>query len=246
MRIISWNCNMAFLRKSGAILGLVPNLCVIQEISQRDALKIDAPFCHWVGKSPHKGMAVFGFDDILYELMEPCPHELPWAIPLAAGNFHILAVWACVSCSTLRYVRVLHQIIDRYSEFLAAKPSIVIGDFNSNAIWDGKHPATSHSGIVAKLEAVGLQSLYHHQTREPQGSESQGTFFMYRKPDRPFHLDHAFVPIPLLDQSHLAIGSPDVWLAHSDHLPLVVDIPEIAPPPWKDRPFGGGPPSLQV
>ena len=228
MRIISWNCNMAFLRKSGAILELAPNLCVIQEISQRDAIAIDAPFHHWIGNSPHRGLAVIGFDNTPYEITDQCPSELPWAIPLVAGNFHILAIWACVSSGQMRYVRVLHQIIDRYTEFLAAKPSIVIGDFNSNTAWDGKHPAASHSRIVGKLEAIGLTSLYHHQTRENQGSESHGTFFMYRKPDRPYHLDHVFVPTSLIDRAHLSIGSPEMWLARSDHLPLIVDVADIA------------------
>jgi len=224
MRIISWNCNMAFLRKSRSILELSPTICIVQEISKRDTLAINAPFNHWIGSSPHKGLAVIGFDDAVCTLGDPCPSERPWAIPFTADDFHILAVWASVHTGNMRYVRVLHQIIDRYAAFLRVKPSIVIGDFNSNTMWDGKRRSDGHAGIVDKLQLIGLRSLYHHQTGEPQGEESQPTFYLYRQPERPYHLDHAFVPETVLDRTRLTIGDPDIWLQLSDHVPLIVDI----------------------
>lgn len=224
MRIISWNCNMAFLRKSRSILELSPMICIVQEISMHDTSAINAPFSRWIGSSPHKGLAVIGFDEDVIALDDSCPPELPWAIPFTVGDFNILAVWASVHAGNMRYVRVLHHIIDRYAAFLRAKPSIVTGDFNSNTMWDGKRLSGGHAGIVDKLQLIGLKSLYHYQTGEPQGEESQPTFYLYRKPERPYHLDHAFVPETVLDRTRLTIGDPNIWLQLSDHMPLVVDI----------------------
>jgi hypothetical protein len=42
---------------------------------------------------------------------------------------------------------------------------LLIGDFNSNAIWDDKHRrAVSHSDIVTWLAERDIVSLYHEQS----------------------------------------------------------------------------------
>ncbi len=47
---------------------------------------------------------------------------------------------------------------------------------------------------------------------------------MYRRPERTWHLDYAFVSQHLLSGSSLTLGDPDAWLSLSDHLPLILDI----------------------
>jgi hypothetical protein len=125
------------------------------------------------------------------------------------GDFNILAVWASVHAGNMRYVRVPHQIFDRYAAFLRAKPSIVIGLFNSITMWDGKRLSGGHAEIVDKLQLLGLKSLYHSWTGEPQREESQPPFYLDRKPERPYHLDHAFVLKTVLDRTRLTIDDPD-------------------------------------
>jgi hypothetical protein len=70
---------------------------------------------------------------------------------------------------------------------------IVIGDFNSNTIWDRHHREHSHSQLVAKLGRFGLVSAYHTLRGELQGQEVTPTQFMYRHLAQSYHLDYAFV-----------------------------------------------------
>jgi hypothetical protein len=74
------------------------------------------------------------------------------------------------------------------------------------------------------LEELGIVSLYHAQTGEEQGKEKQATFYMYRKPEKPYHIDCAFISKEMLPGSIMKIGSPSDWMEFSDHMPLAVDL----------------------
>jgi hypothetical protein len=52
MRIISWNCNMAYATKQEDILALHPDVILLQECSERHIKESGAPFAHWVAL-PH-------------------------------------------------------------------------------------------------------------------------------------------------------------------------------------------------
>ena len=80
-----------------------------------------------------------------------------WSQPL-----HLLAVWTKPEPA---YVEALHTALLHYHDFLSVSPSIVAGDFNSNAIWDRPNAALSHSRLVKKFENdFGLVSAYHART----------------------------------------------------------------------------------
>ena len=52
--------------------------------------------------------------------------------------------------------------------------TVVIGGLNSNAIWDGHHPAElNHSALVGLLSDLGLVGSYHHFYGEVRGSETR-------------------------------------------------------------------------
>jgi endonuclease/exonuclease/phosphatase family metal-dependent hydrolase len=99
---------------------------------------------------------------------------------------------------------------------------LIIGDFNSNTIWDGYHPGRNHSMLVDKLSSLGLESIFHHQESTAHGSELVKTYFHQRNLKFGHHIDYAFLSSPL--DAKVAVGEPDAWLAHSDHMPLIVDI----------------------
>jgi len=66
MKIISWNCNMAFRKKAKFILGHSPDILVIPECESPERLKFpegllvpDDMVC--CGENEHKGLGVFSF-----------------------------------------------------------------------------------------------------------------------------------------------------------------------------------------
>ena len=226
MRIISWNCNMSYATKQKELLTFQPDVVIIQECSEKSVKECGATFSHWVGKNPHKGLAVAGFGNHAYTLDPSYTDDYPWFIPLRVDDeqLNILGVWAHVKNQRERYVRITHRAIDHYKTFLERGVSIIIGDFNSNTIWDKKHTGQSHSELVNKLEQLHLRSIYHYQTQEVQGSEKLATLYMYRHKDKGYHIDYAFLSTCLLDKTRLLIPDPEFWLTRSDHLPLILDI----------------------
>jgi endonuclease/exonuclease/phosphatase family metal-dependent hydrolase len=226
MRIVSWNCNMGFEKKRDVVMSLKPDILVLQECSAKDIANTDAPFKHWIGSNHQKGMAIIGFTNYKYSIDSSYTEEWPWFLPVRVENvpLHILGLWACVKDQHLRYVRVTHQAIDHYARFLSMPHMIVIGDFNSNTIWDGHYQEHSHSQLVAKLGRLGLVSAYHTLRGELQGQEATPTQFMYRHLARSYHLDYAFVSHALSTSCELLIGEPTEWLHKSDHMPLTLTL----------------------
>ncbi len=226
MRIVSWNCNMGFEKKRDVVMGLQPDILVLQECSAKDVANTDAPFKQWIGANIQKGMAIIGFANHDYTIDSSYTQEWPWFLPLRVGNvpLHILGLWACVKDRRLRYVRVTHQAIDHYARFLSAPNVIAIVDFNSNTIWDGRYSEYSHTELVAKLGRSGLVSAYHALRGELHGQETTPTWYLYRHLARPYHLDYAFVSQALSTSCDLVVGEPGEWLHRSDHMPLVLTV----------------------
>ena len=217
---------MAFGRKRDLVMALRPDVLILQEVSRRDVDDLPAAFAHWVGSNPHKGLAVVGFGEHQYEIADCGAEELPWFIPLRVCDLdlQVIAVWACVKTLQLRYVRVIHAALDCFQTFVRAAPTIMAGDFNSNTFWDKKHGALDHTHLTARLHALGLRSLYHVRNGEEHGAELTPTWYMYRNRTKGYHLDYAFVPERFVPDAAFAVGHPDEWLPHSDHMPLVVEI----------------------
>jgi hypothetical protein len=61
MRIVTWNCGMALLRKAPSLLALNPDIAVIQECSNKsvDDLRGHGLAGLWFGTNVNKGLAVF-------------------------------------------------------------------------------------------------------------------------------------------------------------------------------------------
>lgn len=224
VRIVTWNCNGGFARKAPAIASLEPDLLVLQEVSLRHCEEIAlGPFL-WTGRG-HRGVAVIsctGRPLVLHPSFDP---DLPHFLPVDVGGLHVLGCWASVMTSTVRYVRLLHHALDHYAPFVNHAPGLLLGDLNSSTVFDTKHRQLSHTLLVERLAQQGYESIWHFQTREQHGEESQPTFYMYRRPERTWHLDYAFLTRDLLPGARIEIGAPETWLAWSDHLPLIVDIP---------------------
>jgi exodeoxyribonuclease-3 len=137
----------------------------------------------------------------------------------------LLGVWTKPHASRERsYVGQLHAALDVYAPWLQGGPSVVAGDFNSNARWDtARRPA--HARLVARLADCGLVSAYHAIYGEGHGAETRPTMHLLKQHLRPFHLDYVFVPGAWAGGIRsVSVGTPGAWLAYSDHAPVTVDL----------------------
>jgi hypothetical protein len=198
---------MAYASKQKEILLLKPDIVILQECSEKDIQASDAVFSHWVGSNPHKGLGVLGFEKHVYAIDSSYSAEYPWFIPLRIEDkkLNILGIWAHKKNQQERYIPITHRAIDHYKEFLEKDTAMIIGDFNSNTIWDKEHSGRSHSDLVEKLDQLHFKSMYHFQTQENQGSEKLFTLDMYRHRDKGYHIDYAFLSKDLLDTAQLII-----------------------------------------
>ncbi|MDP9140787.1 MAG: hypothetical protein M3O62_08365 [Pseudomonadota bacterium] len=139
-------------------------------------------------------------------------------------RFLLFVVWS-KGGQKFRYVMGVVKAIEAYREIIESIPTVLIGDLNSNAIWDSWHPKTlNHFALIALLAELGIQSSYHHFFGEAHGAETRPTCYLLWKENRPYHIDYCFVPNTWLSRLQtVEVGSYESWKSVSDHRPLVVD-----------------------
>jgi hypothetical protein len=224
MRLLTWNCcRGAFDRKVPLLDHLGYDIAVVQECARPASPN---PSVLWVGDNPRQGIAIIAGP--AYELRPLAnPPELPrYVVPVQVCgpvSFFLLAVWTQQEPT---YVEPAFRAAEAFAERIAAQPTVILGDFNSNAQWDRKRkPARDHSALVRYLEELGLVSSYHHWNKEPHGAESQPSFYFRWQESQPFHIDYGFVPRDWADRiTRVQVGSYAEWKDASDHRPLLVEL----------------------
>ena len=235
MRIVSWNCQGAFRKKADFILTLKPDILVIQECEHPDKLKFSENTkkpndVYWYSDGGKKGIGIFSYSNFKFKLLPDFNPDFRYILPLeVTGNgqtFTLLAIWAMGNKENreARYIGQVWFAINHYKNLLRSS-TILIGDFNSNKIWDYKDRVGTHSNVVNKLEEKDIHSVYHKHFNTEQGKEKHPTLYMYRKQEKPYHIDYCFVSADLLDKvTKVEIGTYENWTAHSDHSPINIDI----------------------
>ncbi len=229
MKIITWNCNGAFRKKFHLIEKLGADILVIQECEDPSKIKGDyqewANNYLWIGESKNKGLGVFlRKQNIKLEALELHDDGLRSFIPCRINDhINLIAVWTKQTPSrNFRYIGQFWKYLQLHKNEIKRDPIIICGDFNSNVCWDSSHRGWSHSDVVRELAEIDIHSLYHELTKENQGKESSPTLYMHRKLAKPYHIDYAFVSKGLLGpESSIEIGKQEIWLDHSDHMPLI-------------------------
>ena len=233
MRIITWNCNMAFRKKADFILAYKPDILVVPECEHPDKLifPIDTPKptdTLWFGKNKNKGLAIFSYSDYRFTVLENHDENLRMIIPIAVTNgqieFTLFAIWAYNPFDiNYKYVGQIWKAVHYYESSLTGRNIILAGDFNSNVIWDKLHRKVSHSMLVEKLASLNIFSTYHTHSNSAQGVEQHPTLYMYRHQNKPYHIDYCFASKDLLDKiSSVEIGDYDTWIKYSDHVPVII------------------------
>lgn len=235
MRVVTWNCAGALRRKWSLLTELGADLAVIQECEdpamvQDGAYREWATGHAWAGPTKNKGLGVFprpglnvrpiALDLGRLELFLPC---------LVNDEWPLLAAWTRQAESpTFGYIGQLWKLLQAHNAFLRHPGAMLIGDLNSNARWDVWDRWWNHSDVVRDLDALGLRSTYHAHRGEPQGAEQAPTFYLQRNLAKPYHIDYTFAG-PQWVVRHVEVGTPERWLQHSDHMPVVVDLERARP-----------------
>lgn len=224
---------MAFRKKAGPILTYKPDILVVPECEHPDKLVFPMGIPKpedilWFGKNQNKGLAIFSYSNFRFTVLENYNQDFQMIIPIAVTDglfeFNLFAIWANnPSDKDGQYVEQVWKAIHYYKKLLTDTKTILIGDFNSNTIWDKKYRKSNHSNVVKFLEGKGIFSAYHAYYQQTQGKEKHPTLYMYRHRDKPYHIDYCFVSKDLLAEvSSVEIGDYDEWIGYSDHVPIIV------------------------
>lgn len=249
MKIVTWNCNGALRKKLSEVDDLDADVLVVQECEDPQLYNGNyfdwAGDYLWIGTTKNKGIGVFPkkgnrvnklswHGSFAINGLVPVHNSTAWTtsdlrlfLPFSLDErVTVLAVWTKGSDNeSFRYVGQLWKYLQIHMKDLSGPSTIIIGDLNSNAVWDRKDRWWSHSGVVAELANAGIRSLYHHAMQEEQGAESIPTFYLQRNLSKPYHIDYVFVSSDLISTSSLEIGKSSDWLPLSDHVPLVAIVP---------------------
>ena len=233
MTIITWNCNMAFRRKADFILKYKPDILIVQECEHPDRLifanHTPGPTdMLWFGKNPNKGLGIFSYSDFQLRVLDVHDDRFKMIIPITVTgknfDFTLFAIWANNPGDPEgAYVTQVWKAIRHYDSIITNKRTVLIGDFNSNTIWDRPRREGNHSTVVKTLEAKKIYSVYHKYFDQQQGCEKHPTQFMYRWKSKPYHLDYCFASLDLVRKlKTVKVGDHDNWCKHSDHVPVIV------------------------
>jgi exonuclease III len=224
---------MAFRKKAGVILKHKPDILVVPECEHPDKLLFDKGVMKpkdllWFGTNPHKGLGIFSYSDCNFTLLEAHNPNLKMIIPIAVTSgdfdFNLFAIWANNPLDPEgAYVEQVWKALDHYEALIRSTQTMLIGDFNSNTIWDRPLRVSNHSNVVKRLKEKGIFSCYHLHHKQEQGKEKHPTLYMYRHKDKPYHLDYCFVSEDIAERiKSVKIGKHAFWSRYSDHVPVIV------------------------
>jgi exonuclease III len=233
MKIVTWNCNGALRNKFENLKEFDADVFIIQECenpseSIHKEYQKWAENYLWIGNTKNKGLGVFAKKQIDLKALDWSnlykDHEVKYFLPCQINDkIDLIAVWTHQNNSpNFGYIGQLWKYLQIHKSKL--KNTIIAGDFNSNVIWDQWDRWWNHSDVVRELEEINIKSFYHLSMKEEQGKESIPTFFLHRKPEKPYHIDYIFGSKQYYDNlKSIKIGSVEKWLKFSDHMPLFAE-----------------------
>jgi exonuclease III len=230
MKLVTWNAAMRFRDKIEEIFPYMADILVVPECEAPEKWKNNNNIqaLHqflWFGDNPNKGIGIMTLNDTYQIKLHPAYNEeFRYIIPLIVTGkeeFILFAVWS--QNTKKQYYSYIGQIYLalEYYQFLLKQPCIIIGDWNSNKIFDYIKRVGTHSEVVDLLKREGIHSAYHTYFNEEHGQETIPTHFFRKDRSSTFHIDFLFASETILSRlSHFEIGTYEQWITFSDHAPL--------------------------
>src|SRR5258705_5428688 len=103
MKIITWNCNMAFRKKADFILACKPDILIVPECEHPDKLKFNTDTQKpndllWFGMNRNKGLGIFSYSKSRFKVLKTHNTDLRSIVPIAVTvgyyNFSLYAILA--------------------------------------------------------------------------------------------------------------------------------------------------------
>ena len=233
LKIITWNCNMAFRKKADQILSYKPDILIVPECEHFEKFLFNESALQpkdslWFGNNKNKGLGIFSYSSYRFKILEDHNPDFKMIVPIAVTgghfDFNLFAVWANNPADRDgQYITQVWKAIKYYEHIIQPRRTILIGDFNSNSIWDQPRREGNHSTVVKWLEAKSIYSVYHKHFKQTQGNEQHPTLYMYRHKDKSYHIDYCFASSDMIQYlQSVDIGDYESWFKLSDHVPVVV------------------------
>jgi exodeoxyribonuclease-3 len=227
MKILSWNCKMAYRKKADRILKLNPDLVVVPEcenLGDKTSTRL------WFGDNEKKGLGIFSYNTFEIEPYQGYDPSFRYVVPICVkgtAEFNLLAVWAMNDAKDVRkrYIGQIWLALNYYKELLD-RPLIIIGDFNWNTIWDinPDYPLCGTlTDVIRVLESKKIHRAYHTFFGEEFGKESRPTLYMHHDKEKPYHVDYCFASEDF-ELDNVEVGEYQDWIKSSDHMPLIVSL----------------------
>lgn len=233
MKIVTWNCNGALRKKFRYLDNFDADIYVIQECENPSEInhgeyKEWSGNYLWFGDNKNKGIGIFAKKDIELKRLDWSDnfkdHKVKYFLPCTVNNkFDLLAVWTHYNNSpTFGYIGQLWKYLQLNKDKLSN--CLILGDFNSNQIWDKWDRWWNYSDVVNGLKEIEVESFYHKFYDEEQGKESRPTFFLQRKIEKSYHIDYIFGSKSFSTKlKSISVGNVEQWLELSDHLPMICE-----------------------
>jgi len=226
MKILTWNCNLHYAKKSEQIESFDADVLVIQECESLPNDYKPGYQLFWVGNNDKKGLAVLvrGANSFIVKKESS---DFAYFLPVQTDFGLVIGVWSFNGRAKKFGSKVSGYIVDALEAFeteISSNAKVVIaGDFNNGPRWDlrGFH-RNNFRLIQSELMGRGFISAYHTAFSEEPGSEKIGTHFHQRNPQTHFHIDYIYskgfrvAGVQLEDFAN--------WKEFSDHVPLAAEL----------------------
>ena len=177
------------------------DFAVIQECENRSILEkfkneINYSDILWYGQNKNKGLCILTFDKYCIK-NKIQKEEFKYVLPVQIGNdissMNLIAVWTQFVNKNIyeSYVVQAARAFQYYKKVLEEEDIFIIGDFNSNSIWDNESPKEyTHSQMVDLLKQEKIESIYHFIKNEKHGKETIPTLFFQKNKKKPYHMSN--------------------------------------------------------
>ncbi len=182
----------------------------------------------WFGDNKNKGVGIFSLGNYRFKLLDEYNSDFKTIVPILVSNgsteFILFAICANnPNDKQNQYIQQVWKAINYYDKLFHNIPTLLVGDYNSNKIWDKKRKIGTHSDVVNFLAKKEIHSSYHHHFEEEQGEESQPTFYLYRHENKAYHIDYCFTSKEFINSiESVSVGKFEQWASLSDHMPIMM------------------------